>query len=86
MHKSVSEIMKLTKEELDYWRARSLVVPIGWMRSESNTARLVNAISKGKVSFKQAFINPFEPIPEDDEELYQQALELIKEGKKNGGN
>ena len=78
--------MSLTKEELDYWRARSLVIPIGWMRSESETARNINATSKGKVRFKDAFINYFEPIPEDDEDLYNQALEIINESKKNGDN
>jgi len=86
LHKSVSEIMKLTKEELDYWRARSLVVPIGWMKGESETARLINVISKGRVTFREAFNNPFEPIPEDDPELIAQAQAFIKQGKENGSN
>ena len=73
--------MKLTKEELDYWRARSLVVPIGWMRSESETARLINVMSQGRITFKEAFNNPFDPIPEDDPELIAQAEEFIKQGK-----
>ena len=78
--------MKLTKEELDYWRARSLVVPIGWMRSESETARLINVISKGRVSFREAFNNPFDPIPEDNPEFIAQAEAFIKLGKENGNN
>ena len=73
--------MDLTKDELDYWRARSLLVPIGWMRSESETARLINVISKVRISFSDSFNNPFEPIPEDDPELIEQAKAFIKENK-----
>jgi len=74
----------MTNEEFEYWKARSLLTPIGWAKYEFITARLISCISEGRVRFKDAFINPFEEIPEDDEDFINKAEELIKDKKQNG--
>lgn len=77
--KTQEEINALPYDEFEFHFARSLLIPISWQKEELKSARTIGAILK--VNAKECFNNYLEPIPEDDENLYNQAKEFIKKGK-----
>jgi len=77
LKKPVEEIELLTRDELDYWYARSLMIPFGWKRDEYTTARLLSALTGGG-RIKDSFINYLEEQPEDDQEFLDMVAQTLK--------
>ena len=78
--KSVEEVQQLTQGEIDYWYARSLMVPMGWKAQEVITARIIASMGRAAgmdVSSADCFNNYLEPITEDDDDLIDEAEAFI---------